>query len=211
MTEMWQRLETFLNAIPELRDDLQGGLPKEKWQILEQKIGVTLPDSLKDFYAVHDGQEGKAAGGLFFGIEFIPFAEVLVQWEGWHTIIGDNTPEKLREDYCYDCKSLTPDAIKATYASNLWIPFAHDWGGNHLGIDLDPDAKGIVGQVINFGRDEEHKVVIANSFEIFIAWFVGVLEAGNYVINQEDKPWLQYGGAPETHFLDTAKTLFTPK
>ena len=211
MTEMWARLETCLDVIPKLRDDLRSGLAKEQWQVLEQKIGVTLPESFKDFYAVHNGQEGKKAGGLFFGIEFIPFAEVMVQWEGWHTIIGDNNSEKLREDYCYDCQSLTPDAINVTYANNLWIPFAHDWGGNHLGIDLDPDVKGTVGQVINFGRGEEHKVVVAKSFEAFIAWFVVELGAGNYVVDQKEKPWLWYGDKPDTHFLDTAKTLFAPR
>jgi hypothetical protein len=35
MTEMWARLETFLNVIPELRDDLRSGLLKEQWQTLE--------------------------------------------------------------------------------------------------------------------------------------------------------------------------------
>jgi cell wall assembly regulator SMI1 len=211
ITEMWTRLESLLDVIPELHNDLRSGLPQEQWQTLEQNLGVTLPKSLKDFYKVHDGQEGKKAGGFFFGLEFIPFAEVMVQWEGWHTIIGKNSPEKLREDYCYDCQSLTPGAIKTTYANNLWIPFAHYWGGNHLSIDLDPDVKGTVGQVINFGRDEEHKVVVAESFEAFIVWFVEMLEAGNYVIDRKEKPWLWYGGAPETHFLDMVKTLFAPE
>lgn len=212
MTELWKRLEVVLSkASPEVHGDLRSGLPQEQWQTLEEKLGVTLPNSFKDFYAVHDGQENKTAGGFFFGLEFLPFAGVMAQWENWHTIIGSNNPEKLREDCCYDCQSLTPNAIKVTYANNLWIPFAHDWGGNHLGIDLDPDTKGTVGQVINFGRDEEHKVVIAKSFEAFMEWFVGELEAGHYVIDKTEKTWLAHGSEPETHFLDTAKTLFAPK
>ncbi len=210
MKEVWSRLETFLERVsPELHEDLRPGLAETMWQDFETKLGVTLPSSLKNFYAFHDGQEATKAGGLFFGMTFLPFAEVVKQWEGWHEIIGNHTPEWLREQYCYNCQSITPDAIKATYANNLWIPFAHDWGGNHLGIDLDPDLKGTPGQVINFGRDEDYKVVVAESFEAFVEWFMVQLESGNYAVDQTTKPWLLFGGKPETHFLDTVKTLFS--
>jgi cell wall assembly regulator SMI1 len=209
--QQWQRLETLLiPVLPELVHDLRPGLPESQWQSLEAHLGVSLPTSLKEFYAVHNGQEAKAVGGFFFGLEFLPFAEIVTQWEGWQSIIKLETPESLVEDYCFDCRSITHEAIKVTYANSLWIPFAHDWGGNHLGIDLDPDVKGTVGQVINFGRDEEHKVVVAKSFEAFITWFVRELETENYVTEKKEKSWLWYGSAPETHFLDTVKTLFAP-
>lgn len=30
-----------------------------------------------------------------------------------------------------------------------WIPISKDYGGNNIGIDVDPDEKGKVGQDIN--------------------------------------------------------------
>lgn len=43
------------------------------------------------------------------------------------------------------------------------MPVFSDHGGNYIGIDLDPDSKGNKGQVINFGRDEQDMVVLAEN------------------------------------------------
>ncbi|WP_018295701.1 SMI1/KNR4 family protein [Corynebacterium lubricantis] len=49
-----------------------------------------------------------------------------------------------------------------------WIPFAHDFGGNYLGIDTAPGPRGTAGQVFLFGRDEfEGPLVIADSLVDF--------------------------------------------
>nr|WP_305955588.1 SMI1/KNR4 family protein [Pseudomonas sp. R2-60-08W] len=45
---------------------------------------------------------------------------------------------------------------------------AYDYGGNHLGVDLDPGEYGVSGQVINFGSDEEEKFVLASSVGTFM-------------------------------------------
>ncbi|MFJ9499072.1 SMI1/KNR4 family protein [Brevibacillus centrosporus] len=58
--------------------------------------------------------------------------------------------------------------------NRYWLPISKDWGGNHLGLDLDPDEQGRMGQVINFGRDEEVKYVVALSLRfIRFAWIMG--------------------------------------
>jgi hypothetical protein len=53
---------------------------------------------------------------------------------------------------------------------------------NHIGIDLDPGPCGVVGQVINFGRDQERKYVLARSWAHFLEDVAEELEAGNFVI-----------------------------
>jgi cell wall assembly regulator SMI1 len=52
-------------------------------------------------------------------------------------------------------------------------------------IDLDPDVEGSEGQVIVFGRDENCKRLVAQSFEAFIDIFIEQLEAGNFVIREK--------------------------
>jgi len=50
---------------------------------------------------------------------------------------------------------------------------------------LDPDVEGSEGQVIVFGRDENRKRLVTQSFEKFIDMFVEQLEAGNFVIQEK--------------------------
>ncbi len=65
----------------------------------------------------------------------------------------------------------TPEgAIKKKYYHIKWIPLISDYGGNYIGIDLDPDTNGTKGQVIIFGRDEEDMLVLANSWDEFLDW-----------------------------------------
>lgn len=106
--------------------------------------------------------------------------------------------------------SVKPGVVKQVYANKLWIPFAYDWGGNHLGIDLDPGVNGIRGQVINFGRDEDRKRAIAPNVTAFVQWLVGQLQVGNFLIEQEDDTGRSFNtlNPPSTHFLDAIQTLF---
>ena len=84
--------------------------------------------------------------------------------------------------------------VKPLYASKRWVPFAQDWGGNHLGIDLDPDVKGVAGQVINFGRDEEDKRAIAPSITAFVEWMLGELLRGNFSIERLNTTFVSQDG-----------------
>jgi hypothetical protein len=57
------------------------------------------------------------------------------------------------------------------------------FGGNRYfvrGLAFDPWPGGRVGQVILFGRDEDVKVVLAQSLGKFLDWIAGLLESGNF-------------------------------
>ncbi|WP_275897127.1 SMI1/KNR4 family protein [Stenotrophomonas sp. G4] len=55
------------------------------------------------------------------------------------------------------------------YSNARWIPLTHDGGGNHMGLDFDPDAGGAEGQMISFGADEDTKYLLARTFDDFVA------------------------------------------
>nr|WP_315595326.1 SMI1/KNR4 family protein [uncultured Cupriavidus sp.] len=59
------------------------------------------------------------------------------------------------------------------------IPLTTD-GGNHVGLDYDPDTNGTIGQVITFGRDEDTKRVIANSFEHFVSLLISAVATARW-------------------------------
>ncbi len=107
--------------------------------------------------------------------------------------------------------SLPSEAIKEKYANRYYVPISKDFGGNNVGIDLDPDTLGTLGQVINFGRDEEMRYVIATSITEFLKFMLTHIQSGNFVIVEEDsvKSW-RLKHPENSHFFDTLKDLNLP-
>ncbi|MBX9852559.1 MAG: SMI1/KNR4 family protein [Cytophagaceae bacterium] len=94
-------------------------------------------------------------------------------WDNIEIIVFGNGDYEVNRAYFNFDNTLPltsyPDgAIKKKYFHIKWIPIISDYSGNYIGIDLDPDEKGIKGQVIVFGRDEEDMFVIANSWNEFL-------------------------------------------
>lgn len=71
-------------------------------------------------------------------------------------------------------------AVDPAYINPAWIPLTSDGSGGHIGLDFDPWPSGRIGQVILFGRDEDVRVVLAESLGKFLQWIVGLLENGNF-------------------------------
>jgi cell wall assembly regulator SMI1 len=159
---------------------------------LEKHLGRTLPDSFKESYLIHDGSDDLA--GILVGLPLMPLAEVGRTWESWAEIADDgDTVEDLSED----CSSSPKGAVKELYANRGWVPFAGD-AMNHVALDFDPGPKGKVGQVINCGRDDEVRHVIADDFEGFLAFVARLFTAGVVALNEEESPddprWLGVKG-----------------
>lgn len=99
------------------------------------------------------------------------------------TVFSDKTYKLERSVYDFDNQisfTSTPEnAIKKKYFHYKWLPLFSDFGGNYIGIDLDPDTNGTKGQIINFGRDEERMFVIADSLEEFFDFILTELKMPN--------------------------------
>ena len=81
----------------------------------------------------------------------------------------------------------TPEgAIKKKYFHLKWLPIISDYGGNFIGIDLDPDEQGAKGQVIIFGRDEEDMLVLANSWNDFLDWNLALIKTEGEKFSEGD-------------------------
>lgn len=92
------------------------------------------------------------------------------KWDELKFVVYSNGKYELeRSTYDFDNEidftSTPQNAIKKKYFHYKWLPIFSDFGGNYIGIDLDPDIKGTKGQVINFGRDEEDMFVLAENLE----------------------------------------------
>lgn len=200
----YQRLERWLAAHrPRILANLQPPATDAELAGLAESLRVSLPPSFLDLYRWRNGQRDPGQPGPFYGLSFLSIANVLAAWREWNEILGED------DDLHGFSSSVAPGVVKERYASRLWIPFSDDWGGNHLGIDLDPGPNGRVGQVINFGRDEEAKYVLGRSVEAFVERIAGELEAGNFVLREPPDGGFETKRPPSSHFLDAARVWFT--
>lgn len=192
----------FQVHIPSIATDLNPGANDAAIASLEAKIGLPFPPELREFYQLHDGQKGEAPG-FFYGLEFSPLNQVASQWQTWADIVQDDPsmPGSIPSI------SHPAGAIQEVYVDLAWVPVAHDFSGNHIGIDLNPGPRGQKGQIINYGPDENDKYVLANSLSDFLEWFYHELEAGNY---RTDNDWFSPKNPPVDHFFDALPEILQP-
>ncbi|NHZ90832.1 beta-1 3-glucan biosynthesis protein [Massilia sp. CCM 8733] len=200
MNDLLERLQSCIESrFPSMAASLNPGASQAAIDAFERAIGRPLPPSLRALYSWHDGQADCAdqiALGLFFGLPFLPLDATLAHW-------NSETAGQAGDDVSsYTC--LPPLTIRPRAASKAWIPLADDAGGAYLGIDLDPDTAGSVGQVISFGGREFVRVQAGASLEQFLERLLGLYANGEYALVEEDEGDFSLSTVnPETrHFLD---------
>lgn len=119
------------------------------------------------------------------------------------TIYQNDRLEVEREFYNFDqiipLTSTPNDCIKKKYFHIKWLPIIHDGCGNYIGIDLDPDTAGVIGQVIVFGRDEEDMFVISENWHDFLDILLSIIKI-------DDNEFLSHG-----HMHDILKQKLYPR
>ncbi|MBN2910077.1 SMI1/KNR4 family protein [Polycladomyces sp. WAk] len=203
---LWAELQKLLNKKVEGYTKLQNEPATiEEIRQIEEKMNLTLPSDLKELYLCNNGE--KDGGISILGLPFLPLNEMYRQWKLW-----DDLREEWNEN---EGHTSYPDGyIKKMYMNRGWIPFSHDWGGNHIGMDLDPDIKGTYGQIINFGRDENDKFVIAPSLRDFLQLLIEIYRKPEFSIvkdeYEEDCLILYLGDEEISHAIDFLKENIIP-
>jgi len=197
-------IELMWEDLPQLAASLNPPATQEELRNAEEELGFALPSELRELYLIHNGQK-EDGPGLFFGLPFLSLDDMLAEWKIW---------AELEEDYALEMEhfSIPADWIKELYINRYWLPISKDWGGNNLGIDLDPADKGVRGQVINFGRDEAVKYVIALRVSQLLQFIRDTAKEGNYNIIEEDEDYVSwsFGREGAVHFLDAIRRMELP-
>lgn len=164
MGTYWGKIKKRLSDLGCLDEaKINPGAAESEIKDLEAHIGVLLPEDLKQFLIIHNGQKDDGVG-IVFGEQILSIESIRRCWNDWRDI----DEEEMNED-CADLMGSSPEGyIKPMYTNKNWIPLTHDWGGNHIGIDYVPDVKGQQGQIIAFGRDEDIKRLVAVNFTEFL-------------------------------------------
>ncbi len=196
-------IELLQGDLPRLAASFNPPATEEALRKAEAELGFDLPAELRELYLIHNGEKD-GGPGLFFGLPFLSFEDMLAEWRIWIDL----------EQYAMGMEhhSVPADWIKEQYINRYWLPISKDWGGNHLGIDLDPADKGLKGQVINFGRDEEVKYVIALRVSQLLQFIRDTVKEGNYSVHREEDDYISwsFGKDGAVHFLDVIRRMALP-
>ena len=203
MNHKWNTYkESLCVKMPFLRRTLREGASAEDIRAAEEEIALSFPDELKDLYLSNDGDNNEALCGMILGFHFLSLDSLLSEWRSMKKIA-----ENADINYGSRFSSTPEGCIRKCYADTKWIPICSDGGGNFIGLDLNPDVNGTVGQIINFGRDEYHKTVLAESLDAFFVRLTRILYSKDFHIGEYDGEEVIFFGPEEgAHLTDYLKS-----
>lgn len=178
--------------LPEVVAVLNQGVSDSGIYAFEEKTELKLPEDVRESFLIHNGHE-EVYPGAIVGEPLDPLESVQGSVLFQQQICAEYDESDGDDHWDTRAKSFPVDAIHCRSFNGRWVAMG-DWDSNCYGIDLDPGPNGVVGQVINFGRDEEEKYVLAQSWAHFLEDIVDELEAGNLSVIRDGEGEVQSFG-----------------
>jgi len=163
---LWRRIEQALKVkAPDVQQSLNNGATQEEIEELEAKLGIGLPEDLKESYRLHNGENDTADEvSLIHGDEpyvLLTIKGIFDEWKSWKGLIDKGA-------FATD-ESVPDKGIRSNWWNSGWIPFASNGGGDSLCIDLAPTKEGTAGQVITMNHETPKRKRLAPSFAEWLA------------------------------------------
>lgn len=182
MQEIWSKIESWLRAnAPQILETLQPGVSDVQITELENFLSIRFPEDVRASYQIHNGQASYEYG-LMDGREFLSVEQIKGEWQIWKELLDSGTFQK--EDG-QDQGSNPAPGIRNVWWSPQWIPLTYDGSGNHDCLDLNPTARGTVGQIITMWHDDATLEIVAPSFRAWLQQYAEGLESGRLIFSQE--------------------------
>ena len=180
MHSLWNKFEVWLSENwPEGLAGLNPPATDQQIADLEKSLGVVLPKDYVTCLKIHNGQS-QEIGGLFDGSEFLSTDEILAQWSVWKELLDSGEFAGINSD--------PATGVRNDWWNARWIPFTHNGGGDHLCLDLDPEASGSPGQVIMMWHDSSERELVALNFGTWFKLYAKGVFSGEFVYSDD------YGG-----------------
>lgn len=201
------RLDAWYGAhLPPGKYALNPPATDQQIEAFEQVVGVDMPRAYHQLYGWHNGENDDRWGHIY-GLPILPLEWAARTWQQWQRTLADFGGNR----YPVAGGGWPEGAVDPAYTNPKWIPLTDDGSGGCIGLDFDPWPRGRVGQVILYGRDEDVKVVLAESLGQFLDWIARLLESGNYRLQPEPGEGIlrhfRLKDPPADHFHEGARTL----
>lgn len=187
-TELFEDYVSWLRVnVPRAYENLAPPATRGDIDKLEKVLGQRITDDLAAVLMVHNGQSRTATADrddddavpCVPTLSFLSTALIEQCWSKWVPIREFEDMDALQA-----CGATMPGAagrVRPLYTSPGWIPLWSDpVRSDYIGLDLDPDAAGVRGQIINFGRDEERHFVCANNFTELLEILLDEVRSGRW-------------------------------
>lgn len=130
------------------------GAPLSNIDMFEKTVGIKLPDLVRTFYYVVDGQEPDG-DFLLDGFQLFSLSRIIQMWNNLCSLL----------DYFETLPSEPGPGVQAAWYKKEWVPFAGSADGHCLCLDMAPGPNGEMGQVLVFWYNSPEREVVAHSFE----------------------------------------------
>ncbi|MGL4450289.1 MAG: SMI1/KNR4 family protein [Sarcina sp.] len=150
--EKYKFIGELSNHIGNLKELLNTPANEEMLKELEEIAGTKLPQEFKSLYLIHNGETESVVYGSMLGMRWMDIQSIKNQIE-----YIQRSNFKINDD--------NMRLMKAGEYKKEWIPFAEDFQGRYLVLDLNPDINGKYGQVIVINTEKNNGYLIADSFD----------------------------------------------
>lgn len=188
----WKRICVWLKkSVPAALKNHREPAGDEAIAACEGEIGIEFPESLREFYRLHDGEEEDEDSCSFDNCQrILPLDELAVQNKMSVADAEDENPTFAEWRVNIEDEMIAiSGSVKALVHSPGWIQFTESplWADRsvHRCIDFDPAPGGVAGQVIEIDQFEDHFQVIAESFEDYLKSYADDLDAGRYKVEDQ--------------------------
>ena len=176
---------------PQTREVLNPPARAAEIVAVERATGQILPESLKQFLAVHDGENGISNDAFWGDFNTMLSCQGIIEQYVLDQEIGQKlydpemeTMRRWREQVSKKIIFIS-GAVKPLTLHPKWIPITNMNGDVMRYLDFDPASGGVAGQVIEVDPENCCYRVLAASFEALIQQYRRDLEAGKYTVDEE--------------------------
>ena len=155
------------------------GASEEEIQEFEKRIGISLPDELKEVYRYKNGSQYLSILPCVIGQRELTFSLMSLREIETCKKYFQNRDALLTEfpDYfsSQDLENMRDSRVKPYLFNKKWLPFAEYCDSCYLMLDFDPDQEGQEGQIICYIHDPDEIIYVAKSFTELIEGIIEVI------------------------------------
>lgn len=170
---------------------LNGPANADEIEMVENEIGLKLPEDFKEFLKLHNGEDDTSwLAILGDGNQLLTCESIINQYKIEQQVGRDLLdPEMETVEFWKDRVAgnviFIKGAVQPLTLHQRWIPFTNMNGDVIRYFDFSPAPGGVAGQVIEVDQEGCVYEVVANSFSDMLEAYLSDLRNGKYQVDEE--------------------------